>query len=67
MPALYLSECTRESLARDLALARAANLNLLRVHVHVSPPELYDLCDRAGMLIWQDFELNWVQELLAGV
>ncbi len=62
MPALYLSECSRESLARDLALARAANLNLLRVHVHVAPPELYDLCDCAGMLIWQDFELNWVQD-----
>jgi hypothetical protein len=32
------------------------------VHVHISPPELYDLCDRAGMLIWQDFELNWVHD-----
>ena len=62
MPALYLSECSRESLAGDLALARDANLNLLRVHVHVSPPELYDLCNRAGMLVWQDFELNWVQD-----
>ncbi len=62
MPALYLSECSRESLASDLALARDANLNLLRVHVHVSPPELYDLCNRAGMLVWQDFELNWVQD-----
>ncbi len=62
MPALYLSECSRELLAGDLALARDANLNLLRVHVHVAPPELYDLCDRAGMLVWQDFELNWVQD-----
>lgn len=62
MPALYLSACSAASLARDLELARAANLNLLRVHVHVTPPELYDLCDRAGMLVWQDFELNWVHD-----
>ena len=62
MPGLYLSECNREFLSRDVELARNANLNLMRVHVHVSPPELYDLCDRAGMLVWQDFELNWVHD-----
>ncbi len=62
IPGLYLSQCDREWLRRDLDFARGANLNLLRVHVHVSPPELYDLCDRAGMLIWQDFELNWVHD-----
>lgn len=62
MPGCYLSQYDRESLAGDVTLARQANLNLLRVHVHVSPPELYDLCDRAGMLVWQDFELNWVHD-----
>lgn len=62
MPGLYLSQVTPEALARDLDLARQASLNLLRVHVHVAPRELYDLCDRAGMMIWQDFELNWVQD-----
>ncbi|MBE0691237.1 MAG: hypothetical protein IH587_14050, partial [Anaerolineae bacterium] len=65
MPGLYMSQVNQESLARDVALARDAHLNLLRVHVHVSPPEFYDLCDRAGMLVWQDFELNWVQEASA--
>jgi beta-mannosidase len=62
IPDLYLSRCNRDSLARDLSLARNANLNLLRVHTHVSPPDLYDLCDRMGMLVWQDFELNWVHD-----
>ncbi len=62
MPALYLSQCTPATLGCDLNLARDANLNLLRVHVHVSPLELYDLCDRMGMLIWQDFELNWIHD-----
>lgn len=65
MPALYLSQLTGDNLQRDIDLARDASLNLLRVHVHVSPPALYDLCDRAGMLVWQDFELNWIQETTA--
>ncbi len=62
IPALYLSTLTPHKLERDVRLAREANLNLLRVHVHVSPQELYDLCDRNGIMIWQDFELNWIQE-----
>ncbi len=62
IPALYLSTCTPEKLERDIQLAKDANLNLLRVHVHVSPREVYELCDRMGILIWQDFELSWVQD-----
>jgi len=62
MPELYLSRCTTDTFNHDIALARQANLNLLRLHIHVSPPELYDLCDRAGMLVWQDFELNWTHD-----
>ncbi|MCC7208920.1 MAG: hypothetical protein IT323_16545, partial [Anaerolineae bacterium] len=61
-PHLYFSEVSRESLARDVELAKRANLNLLRVHVHISPPELYDMCDRAGILVWQDSDLNWMHE-----
>lgn len=62
MPSVYLSECDSGTFAHDVGLARHANLNLLRVHVHVSPPELYNRCDSAGMLVWQDFELNWIQD-----
>ncbi|HLV33931.1 MAG TPA: glycoside hydrolase family 2 TIM barrel-domain containing protein [Spirillospora sp.] len=62
IPALYLSAITRDRLSDDLELARNANLNLLRAHVHVSVPDFYDLCDRMGILVWQDFELNWVHE-----
>lgn len=62
IPGLYLAHVDAEAIKRDLALAREANLNLIRVHVHVSPPEVYDLCDEQGLLVWQDFELNWVQD-----
>ncbi|MBZ0296884.1 MAG: hypothetical protein K8L99_30265, partial [Anaerolineae bacterium] len=62
IPGLYLSQVDEKRLADDLLLARNANLNLLRAHVHISVPEFYDLCDHAGMLVWQDFELNWVHD-----
>lgn len=62
IPSLYLSQCNQTTLSHDITLAQQANLNLLRLHVHVSPPEVYDLCDTKGMLIWQDFELNWIHD-----
>ena len=45
--------------ARDVALAKDANLDFLRVHAHVSRPELYDAADEAGLLLWQDMPLQW--------
>jgi beta-mannosidase len=56
---MALAEATPEELARDVALAREANLDLLRLHAHVSRPELYDAADEAGLLLWQDFPLQW--------
>ena len=43
----------------DVDLAKQANLNFLRVHAHVLPPEFHKACDQAGMLVWQDFPLQW--------
>lgn len=44
---------------RDVNLAKQANLNFLRVHAHVLPPEFHEACDKAGILVWQDFPLQW--------
>lgn len=53
-----LARVTADSAATDLASARAAGLNLLRVVGHVSSPHLYDEADRTGMLLWQDAPLT---------
>jgi len=53
-----LSRVTAASAADDLALARDAGLNMLRVVGHVSSPALYDEADRTGMLLWQDLPLT---------
>ncbi len=55
----FLSLNNDDCFSRDVALARQANLNLLRVHAHILPSEFHAACDRAGMLVWQDFPLQW--------
>lgn len=56
---MALGEATPEELARDIALAKDAGLDLLRVHGHITRPELYRAADEAGLLLWQDFPLQW--------
>lgn len=54
-----LAEATPDELRRDVELAAEANLDMLRVHAHVSRPDLYAAADEAGLLLWQDFPLQW--------
>jgi beta-mannosidase len=55
----WLSQADREFYARDLRLALGANLNSIRVHAHLERPEFYDLADEMGIMVWQDFPLQW--------
>jgi len=54
-----LATVTEADAERDVRLAIAANMNMLRVHAHVDHPALYDAADRLGLLLWQDFPLQW--------
>lgn len=54
-----IATMTPERAAADMALAKGCHLNLLRVHAHIDHPALYDAADEAGMLLWQDFPLQW--------
>jgi beta-mannosidase len=56
---MALADATPDELERDVVLARQAGLDLLRLHGHVSRPELYDAADRHGLLLWQDLPLQW--------
>jgi beta-mannosidase len=35
-------------------------MNMLRVHAHVDHPAFYEAADLAGILLWQDFPLQWL-------
>jgi beta-mannosidase len=47
------------ALAADVERAVDANLDMLRVHGHVTRPEVYAAADEAGLLLWQDVPLQW--------
>ncbi|MGH9083993.1 MAG: glycoside hydrolase family 2 protein [Acidimicrobiales bacterium] len=56
---MALAEATAADLAGDVDLALDAGLDLLRVHAHISRPELYEAADQRGLLLWQDLPLQW--------
>ncbi|MFA5886076.1 MAG: hypothetical protein WDA60_19660, partial [Acidimicrobiia bacterium] len=56
---MALAEATPEELVRDVTLATEAGLDFLRIHAHITRPELYDAADEQGLLLWQDFPLQW--------
>ncbi|HEY0528364.1 MAG TPA: glycoside hydrolase family 2 TIM barrel-domain containing protein [Gemmatimonadaceae bacterium] len=55
----WLSQADRQWYARDIDLMLGANLNTVRVHAHLERPEFYDAADSAGIMVWQDFPLQW--------
>jgi len=59
IPTMWLGEYDQEMIDKDIDLLLKANINAVRVCVHVNRDELYDACDRAGILVWQDFPLQW--------
>lgn len=54
-PAAYDEALVR----RDMGLIREAGLNQVRVHAHVAGPPVYDVADELGLMVWQDFPLQW--------
>jgi beta-mannosidase len=55
----WLAETDKEWFLRDVQLMRDANLDFVRVYAHVEPVEFYEAADELGILVWQDFPLQW--------
>ncbi|MFN8567507.1 MAG: glycoside hydrolase family 2 TIM barrel-domain containing protein [Kouleothrix sp.] len=55
-----IATMTPERYAHDLQLAIDCHMNMLRIHAHVEHPAFYEAADLAGMLLWQDFPLQWM-------
>ncbi len=59
IPTQWLAGYTTEDAQRDAQLLKDANLNATRVHAHLTHPYFYEACDKLGILVWQDFPLQW--------
>jgi beta-mannosidase len=55
----YPARATEELLRKDASLVRGAGMNAVRVHAHVSDSAFYEACDELGLLVLQDFPLQW--------
>ena len=55
----WMSLMDRTGYRQRVELQRRANLNLVRMVGHQSSPDMYDLCDELGMMIWQEMPLQW--------
>jgi beta-mannosidase len=58
-PDVYLSAMDRGRYERDIAAAVRAGVNAFRVHVHVENEAFYEICDRMGVAVFQDSDINW--------
>ena len=59
IPEKWLARYDADRAHADVAMVRAANLNAVRVCVHVGHDRFYDACDEEGVLVWQDLPLQW--------
>ena len=57
-PGWRLDELRAETFARDIAIAKDANVDALRVVADVLPEEFYGAADEAGMLLFQELPLT---------
>lgn len=55
----YPARATEKLFRDDARLLRDTNLNAVRVHAHVAEKAFYDACDELGLLVLQDFPLQW--------
>ncbi len=62
IPEQFLSSLSNKRIKKLVTLIKEANINAVRVHAHVNRKELYDEFDKQGIIIWQDFALQWTYE-----
>jgi beta-mannosidase len=59
IPCQHFAKVDRTFYDRDMKLLKAANLNSVGIHAHIQCPACYEATDDAGILVFQDFALQW--------
>jgi beta-mannosidase len=55
----YPARASEQRLRADASLVRESGMNAVRVHAHVAEKGFYEACDELGLLVFQDFPLQW--------
>lgn len=55
----WLCEYKDTLIKKDVKLMKEMNINIIRIHAHVNREELYAELDKNGIMVWQDFALQW--------
>jgi len=63
LPDCYISAMDKARYERDVASMVRAGVNAIRVHVHVEKKEFYEACDKMGVVVIQDSDVNWTVPL----
>lgn len=53
-PESLLTAPTEEALAYDIVKLKELGYNTIRKHIKIEPDRFYYLCDKLGMIVWQD-------------
>ncbi len=56
---MYMSESKRPRIEKDLKDMHDMAINSIRIGSHVELEDFYDLCDRMGFLVWQNFPFHY--------
>ncbi|HSD64407.1 MAG TPA: glycoside hydrolase family 2 TIM barrel-domain containing protein [Ignavibacteriaceae bacterium] len=62
IPAQLLSELSNKKINKQVSLVKEANINIIRMHAHINRSEYYEECDKQGIMVWQDFALQWTYD-----
>lgn len=62
IPEQMLSSLNEDKINFIIKELKEANINIVRIHAHVNRQELYDAFDQEGILVWQDFALQWTYD-----
>jgi len=62
IPTQFLSSLSNDKIHNMVTLMKEANINAVRIHAHVNRKEFLDECDRQGIIVWQDFSLQWTYD-----
>lgn len=62
IPEQFLSTLDKDRIKKITDLIRGANINAVRIHAHVNRKEVYEEFDRQGIILWQDFSLQWTYD-----